>query len=71
MQADLHHIPADKMALYQAAPELLEALVAIQAILDGEYDNPALLKFGLILPNRIEDIASIIKIAIAKAEGRK
>ncbi|HET7150857.1 MAG TPA: hypothetical protein VFI60_05565 [Candidatus Acidoferrum sp.] len=55
--------------LIAAAPDLLEALTAIRARISGEWDNPALLKFGP-LSDMTSDIQIIARTAIAKAEGR-
>ncbi len=55
--------------LFAAAPDMLEALTAIQARLHGEWDNPALVKFGP-LGDSLGDVNAIVRAAIAKAEGK-
>jgi len=52
--------------LIAAAPDLLEALEAIRARIDGEWDNPALVKFGGLRDTK-EDIHALATEAIAKA----
>lgn len=55
--------------LIMAAPELLEALEAIQARINGDFDNPSLLKFGTL--DKLDgDCGSIASAAIAKAWGQ-
>jgi vacuolar-type H+-ATPase subunit F/Vma7 len=56
--------------LLTAAPDLLEALEAIRARINGEYDLPALLRFGHLSVNPLEDIEEIAAKAIAKALGQ-
>lgn len=55
--------------LLAAAPDLLEALEAIQARIKGEYDNPALRKVGPLSSSVDEDIEWIASQAINKAKG--
>lgn len=50
-----------------AAPELLEALEAILARLNGEYDHPSLVKFGPLDINGDADVTALAEAAIAKA----
>jgi hypothetical protein len=57
--------------LIAASPELLEACKAIVARINGEWDNPSLLKFGPCSENLIEDVLCLAKYPIAKAEGMK
>ena len=57
------------VSLITAAPKLLEALQAIYARLQGEYDHPALVKYGLLLTDSDEDILNIAGAAIEEAEG--
>lgn len=54
--------------LFAAAPELLDALKAILARLNGEWDNPALTKIGP-LSTEGADIEFIARAAIVKAKG--
>ena len=54
--------------LIAAAPEMLEALEAITARINGEYDNPTLIRMG-DLTNVQDDIETYAKRAIAKAKG--
>lgn len=51
-----------------AHEDLLGALKAIRARLDGDFDNPHLMKFGT-LGNAEGDIGTIASDAIAKAEA--
>lgn len=51
-----------------AAPDLLEALQAIRARLIGEFDHPALVKFGA-LTTTDGDIGSIVEAALAKVKS--
>ena len=55
--------------LIAAAPDLLEALNAIFARINGEWDNPALVSFGELSINSDFDILRIANHAIRKAEG--
>lgn len=60
MGKDLHYIAPKQMALYQAAPELLEACKAVQIVLlQTKRDE------------KIEECLSLLGIAIAKAEGKE
>lgn len=52
--------------LIAAAPDLLEALEAIRARIAGEFDNPALVKFGG-LRDINEDVNTLAATTIAKA----
>lgn len=66
--------PAEAYAnalLISLAPELLETLKAIKARIDGEWDNPALMRFGPLNTNSDTDILAMVEEAIAKVEGRK
>lgn len=56
--------------LIAAAPELLAALIAIRARVNGVFDKPELVAFGPLHPNAALDCEAIAAIAIAKAEGR-
>lgn len=56
-----------KMA--QAAPELLEALEAIRARINGEYDNPSLVSIGSLRYNTDDDVLRIATQAISRATG--
>jgi hypothetical protein len=50
-----------------AVPELIAALQAIQARIAGEWDNPALVAYGPLSPNSINDIKIMCANALAKA----
>lgn len=50
--------------------ELLEALKAIDARLSGEFDNPALVKYGMLSDSN-GDISRLARRAISKAEGKE
>ena len=62
---------AEIVRLHDINKDLLEALTAIRARISGEWDNPALLKFGP-LSDMTTDIQIIAQAAIrkAKAEGK-
>ena len=49
--------------------EMLDALKAIRARIVGDFDNPALMKYGALGDTNL-DISAIADEAIAKAEGR-
>lgn len=53
--------------LFAAAPELLEALQAIDARINGEWGNPALVKCGPLLTNGWDDVGHFCRAIIAKA----
>lgn len=55
--------------LIAAAPDLLQALEAILARVNGEWDNPSLVKYGALCQNQDDDITGMVKEAIAKAKG--
>lgn len=55
--------------LIAAAPDLLDALEAIRARLDGEYDHPALVKYGA-LAGTMDDVRQLVRDAIDKVRGR-
>ena len=55
--------------LIAAAPELLEALQAIQARINGNFDNPKLFAFGPLSTSAADDCLEIAHAAIAKATG--
>lgn len=55
--------------LAMAAPDLLSALKAIIARIDGVYDDPDLMNFGG-LSDKDSDIKYIASVAIAKAGGK-
>lgn len=42
---------------------LVDALEAIRARIEGEWDNPALMAFGPLLPNPEEDVLRIVDSA--------
>jgi hypothetical protein len=58
------------LILIAAAPDMREALEAINALLSGEWDSPALLKYGELSTNQADDISRIVSEAIQKAEGK-
>ena len=53
--------------LIAAAPELLDALQAIAARINGVWDDPALMAFGPLSLDSDEDILKLANTAIAKA----
>ena len=53
----------------EAVPELIDALEAIRARIDGVWDHPALLKFGALSTACNKDIDRIIEDALQKAIG--
>jgi hypothetical protein len=53
-------------SLLASAPELLTALQAIKARIDGEYDHPALAAFGSLSAECEKDIRAIACQAIGK-----
>ena len=55
--------------LIAAAPEQNEALQAIVARINGDFDHLALLKYGPLSPNTESDCLFIAQAAIAKARG--
>ncbi len=55
--------------LIENSPDMFEALEAIQARVNGDYDHPALLKFGPLSHNIQADIALMATRAITKAKG--
>jgi hypothetical protein len=58
-------LPQHVALLLAGAPQLLMALEAIKARIDGEYDHPALVAFGALRVNTEEDILEIATQAIA------
>lgn len=54
--------------LIAAAPKMLEALQAIAARINGEFDNPVLLKYGLLSTDPEEDVIRIAREAIEEIE---
>jgi len=50
--------------LIAAAPEMYKALQAIVALVEGDYDNPALLEYGLLNVDSDIDILEIAKRAL-------
>jgi hypothetical protein len=50
-----------------ASPELVEALEAIVAAINGEFDNPSLMKFGALYADREDSIKEIAIQALHKA----
>ena len=56
-------------ALVAAAPELLNALLAVKARVYGEFDHPALMAHGP-LGDRVDDIALIVEAALRAMTSR-
>ena len=54
--------------LIAAAPDLLAALNAIKARIQGVWDHPDLIPFGALSVDMNDDIEGIANIAIAKAK---
>jgi hypothetical protein len=54
--------------LIAAAPDLLEALDAIDARIGGEFDNPALVKYGILSSDQNMDVLIIIRKVLVKLE---
>ena len=65
----IHKENAKVAHLIAAAPDLLAALRAIVARINGVWDDPDLLAFGELLPDTEADIEAIASQAIAKARG--
>lgn len=63
------HNRADDARLIAAAPDLLAALEAIAARVDGVFDDPALMAFGPLSIDTGADCSAIARAAIAKAKG--
>jgi hypothetical protein len=63
---DIKHTPPVRAAL-RLVPDLVEALEAIQARRDGEWDHPALLRFGALSTSTEADINRILTAALKKA----
>ncbi len=57
-------------SFHESAPELLEALHAIKARVNGEWDHPALMRQGPLSSSTPRDILEIAEKAIAKAVRR-
>ena len=71
-RANFKIIPTERDAnarLIAAAPDMLEALTAAKARINGEWDNPSLVKFGP-LGTETDDVLTILSTAIVKAEGK-
>lgn len=56
--------------LIAAAPEMLEALKAIKARVQGEWDHPSLAKLGPLSVNLEHDVLRLLEPVIKKAEGK-
>jgi len=54
--------------LIVAAPDLLDALEAIQARINGEFDHPALVAYGPL--HETQDIIRICAKVLAKVKGK-
>lgn len=63
------HQAAHNARLIAAAPEMAEALAAIVARINGEWDNPALLKWGALHPNAERDIEANARAILARLHG--
>ncbi len=57
------------MTFLAAAPDMLAALKAIIARINGEWDNPELQAIGPLMANESIDIEFLARQAIAKAKG--
>ena len=53
-----------------AYKQVVEALTAIVARINGEFDNPALDKYGMLEVDSLEGLKRIAQQALARAEGR-
>ena len=62
-------VTSEAMALIAATPDLLAALEAIKARINGVYDCPALVAFGPLHHDTQWDCLRIAEEAIAKAKG--
>ena len=51
--------------------EMLGTLEAIKALINGEWDNPSLLKMGGLLPSETDNILYFTGNAIRKAKGNQ
>jgi hypothetical protein len=67
----IHRENAANARLIAAAPELLAALQAIKARINGAWDDPALMAFGSLSANGDADILEIATAAIAAATGEE
>ena len=69
---DLKETRANAQAIL-AVPELIETLEAIIARIDGEWDNPALIKFGplSISSGQNNDVKLIASNALDKIKGKE
>ena len=56
--------------LIAAAPAMYEALQAIRARIQGEFDHPSLVAMGMLTHDKEADILRWIVPLITKAEGR-
>ena len=61
-----HHANA---LLIEAAPEMWDALTAIVARINGEFDNPALLKYGPLETERTGDVMKIARSIIKRLDS--
>ena len=68
-RAELRDEQIANARLIAAAPEMLAALQAITARVNGVWDDPALLSFGDLSENTIKDTMRIARTAIAKVTG--
>ena len=73
MVAEIYRVSAyeGNAALIAAAPAMYEALQAIEARLQGVFDNPALMKQGMLTHDKSEDVIRFVQTALAQAEGRQ
>jgi hypothetical protein len=57
--------------LFKAAPDLLAALRAIQARIQGVWDDPDLVNFGGLMEDTKADVLDMAQAAIARATGEE
>ncbi len=56
----------DDADLIVTAPKLRETIQAIKARINGEWDNPALVKMGPLMSDAKEDIMRFVEAALAR-----
>ena len=67
----LNKVEYDQTKLEEVNRELLEALEAIIARIDGVFDDPSLVRYGALSPSPTEDCLAIARAAIAQAKAQK